>query len=54
MVASLYYSLTEFNIFQAPQWVGVENYTKLFSSDEQFRVSLYNSCYAVDKDKGKV
>ncbi len=45
MVASLYYSLTEFNIFQAPQWVGVENYTKLFSSDEQFRVSLYNTTY---------
>src|SRR5215218_4511849 len=31
MVASLYYSFTNYNILQPPQWVGLQNYVYAFS-----------------------
>jgi multiple sugar transport system permease protein len=43
---SLYYSFTNFNIFQAPQWVGFGNYAELFA-DEKFYKSLWNTFYMV-------
>lgn len=43
---SLYYSLTDFNIFKAPKWVGFSNYTALFA-DEKFYKSLWNTFYMV-------
>jgi len=43
---SLYYSMTDFNIFQAPKWVGLNNYTALFV-DEKFYKSLWNTFYMV-------
>ena len=39
MVYSLYLSLTKFNLLTAPQWIGVENYTRLFS-DERYLQSI--------------
>lgn len=44
IIVSLYYSFTDFNLFQAPQWVGLNNYTTLFG-DEKFLQSLYNTVY---------
>jgi len=43
---SLYYSMSDFNIFQAPKWVGFANYTALFA-DEKFYKSLWNTFYMV-------
>lgn len=43
---SFYYSMTDFNIFQAPKWVGLANYTELLS-DEKFYKSLWNTIYMV-------
>jgi multiple sugar transport system permease protein len=43
---SFYYSLTEFNLFKEPKWVGLSNYTALFS-DEKFFKSLWNTFYMV-------
>lgn len=43
---SLYYSMTDFNIFQTPKWVGLNNYTALFA-DEKFYKSLWNTFYMV-------
>ncbi len=43
---SIYYSLTDFNIFQAPKWVGFGNYSALFA-DEKFYKSLWNTFYMV-------
>lgn len=40
MVASLYLSFTEYDLFSDPEWVGLENYTKLFA-DERFRHSVW-------------
>lgn len=34
--AALYISFTEYNLFRAPQWVGLENYKELF--DVEFRI----------------
>lgn len=43
---SFYYSLTDFNIFQKPKWVGLDNYSALFA-DEKFYKSLWNTFYMV-------
>jgi len=40
VVASLYLSLTDYNVLQAPNWVGLENYQKILGEDEQFWASL--------------
>ncbi|MEU0877154.1 sugar ABC transporter permease [Lentzea sp. NPDC005914] len=39
MVYSLYLSLTKFNLLTAPQWIGFENYARLFS-DERYLQSI--------------
>lgn len=43
---SIYYSMTNFNIFQSPTWVGLANYKELFT-DEKFYKSLTNTFYMV-------
>jgi multiple sugar transport system permease protein len=47
MLASFYYSFTEFNIFQAPKWVALDNYSQLLFRDELFGLSLKNTAYMV-------
>jgi len=44
MLASLYYSLTDFKILDAPRWVGLDNYTQMFR-DPLFWKSLTNTLY---------
>jgi len=48
MLASLYFSFTEYNIISSPQWVGLANYRKILFDDPLFwqsvKVTLY---YAV-------
>lgn len=46
MVASLYYSFTEYHIRQPSEWIGLLNYTELFQ-DPLFWKSLYNTAYMV-------
>jgi len=40
LAASLYLSLTNYNILQTPEWVGLANYQKLIGEDQQFWASL--------------
>jgi multiple sugar transport system permease protein len=42
LLASLYYSFTEYDLLQPEQWVGLENYQKMFD-DKLFWVSLVNT-----------
>ena len=42
IIASAYYSLTNFNIFQSPVWVGLANYRHLLH-DNQFYTALWNT-----------
>jgi multiple sugar transport system permease protein len=46
MLASFYYSFTEFHIRTAPQWIGLANYAELFH-DKLFLTSLLNTIYLV-------
>jgi multiple sugar transport system permease protein len=40
VVASLYLSLTDYNVLQAPNWVGLANYQEILGKDERFWASL--------------
>lgn len=44
-VASLYYSLTIYNVFADPVFVGFQNYRGLFTEDPRFTKALYNTLY---------
>lgn len=46
ILATLYYSFTEYDLFSPPEWIGFGNYTAMFK-DENFRKALYNSLYFV-------
>lgn len=45
LLASLYYSFTEYAILTAPRWVGLRNYVELFANDKLFWTSLSNTLY---------
>ena len=45
ILASLYYSFTEYSILAPPKWMGLANYATMFTTDEVFIRSLYNSAY---------
>jgi multiple sugar transport system permease protein len=35
ILSSLYYSFTEYNLMEAPRWIGMANYEKMFTNDEK-------------------
>jgi multiple sugar transport system permease protein len=39
MISSLYLSFTNYNLFDPPKWIGLDNYTTLFQ-DERFLQSV--------------
>ncbi len=45
ILASFYYSFTEFNGIQNPQWIGLQNYSALFTQDSEFWIAVYNTLY---------
>jgi multiple sugar transport system permease protein len=45
VIASFYYSFTQYSIIQEPKWIGVENYVTMFTADPAFPISVYNSAY---------
>jgi multiple sugar transport system permease protein len=45
MLASLYLSFTEYNIVKPPQFIGLANYIKIFTSDALFRQALVTTLY---------
>lgn len=45
MIASIYISLTDWDSFTAPKWVGLENYTRLLTEDPVFWKALWNTFY---------
>ncbi|WP_163536525.1 sugar ABC transporter permease [Gracilibacillus sp. YIM 98692] len=38
--ASLYFSFTSYNLFNAPQWIGLDNFRKMFTEDPRYIHSL--------------
>ncbi|MBE6788407.1 MAG: sugar ABC transporter permease [Ruminococcaceae bacterium] len=45
VVNSFYYSLTNFDLIQKPDWVGLDNYQGLFLDDELFMTAFKNTLY---------
>ncbi len=43
IVVALALSFTQYDMFQAPKWVGLDNYLMLFLEDEVFLIALKNS-----------
>ncbi|QXE00607.1 carbohydrate ABC transporter permease [Terribacillus sp. DMT04] len=40
MLASLYFSFTSYGLFDAPKWIGLDNYIKMFTEDPRYLQSL--------------
>lgn len=45
VLASFYFSFTEYSIVQSPSWVGLDNYRTMMTTDPHFLVSVRNSAY---------
>ncbi len=45
LVASLYWSFTEYNGITAPKWVGLANYKNIFFNDPRFWTSIRNTVF---------
>ena len=43
MLSSLYYSFTSYHITGTPQWLGLGNFQEMFTQDNLFWLSLWNS-----------
>lgn len=43
LVASLYYSFTEYNGIMPPKWIGLANYIRMFTQDDRFWQSLFTT-----------
>jgi multiple sugar transport system permease protein len=41
MLASLYLSFTDYDLFTTPNWIGLENYRRLFTDDERFLTAIW-------------
>lgn len=39
-LVSLYLSFTDFNLVEDPRWIGLQNYTRLFTRDSRYQQSL--------------
>ncbi len=47
MLFSLYTSFTDYNITSKQDWLGLKNYTSIFTTDRYFRIALGNTLYYV-------
>lgn len=41
--ASIYFSMTKYDVISSPQWVGLRNYRELLGEDDRFRRSIWNT-----------
>ena len=47
LATSLYFSFTNYDFIRDPQFVGLKNYTRLFTSDPDFWTVMYNTVFYV-------
>jgi len=40
MITSLYLSFTDFDLLTSPDWVGIDNYTRMFTADQKFAAAM--------------
>ncbi len=41
MLASLYLSFTDYDLFTTPNWIGLENFRRLFTEDSRFLAAIW-------------
>ena len=41
LLASLYFSFTDFDLLTPPQWIGLDNFVEMFTQDRRFRAALF-------------
>jgi multiple sugar transport system permease protein len=47
LVANVYFSFTSFNLLEPPRWIGLRNYTYLFTQDPQVGTAALNTLWLV-------
>lgn len=45
MYKVVHFSFTEYDVFDPPRWIGLQNYSRMFFEDHLFKTSLYNTAY---------
>ncbi|MFX3635242.1 MAG: carbohydrate ABC transporter permease [Candidatus Pristimantibacillus sp.] len=40
VLASLYFSFTDYDLLSTPSWIGLDNYVQMFTSDDRYATSL--------------
>ncbi len=45
MLASMYYSFTDYDVLRPPRWVGLGNYVRFFTKDNLAFTCIYNTLY---------
>ncbi|NPV09418.1 MAG: sugar ABC transporter permease [Anaerolineae bacterium] len=45
MIASVYFSLSEYSVLKPARFIGVENFARMFSNDPRYWISIYNTAY---------
>ena len=41
LLASLYFSFTNFDLLTPPQWIGLDNFVEMFTQDRRFKAALF-------------
>ena len=47
MVSSLYFSFTKYSLLEQPVWIGIENYTFMFTKDPFFWLAFRNTIWII-------
>lgn len=47
IIASMYFSFTEYDLLSAPRWAGLSNYVKMFTADERYWNAVRATIYYV-------
>lgn len=47
LVMVFYFSFTKYSVLSDPEWIGLSNYTKIFTKDDLFLKSVWNTVYIV-------
>ncbi|MGI6207176.1 MAG: carbohydrate ABC transporter permease [Anaerolineae bacterium] len=45
MIASIYFSLTEYSVLQPAKFIGLANFTRMFTNDPRYLISITNTVY---------
>ncbi|WP_210408325.1 carbohydrate ABC transporter permease [Allokutzneria sp. NRRL B-24872] len=47
LIATVYFSLTRYDLINAPEWIGFDNYVRMFTSEPLVKVAAWNTLWLV-------